>query len=135
MLSFKKLEIILKEIEESNMFNVFFLNLFDYKKEEINKLIIRYFFDKGFIVDIFDYNNCYKYTRYKFNVNNDRKVIKDDNIITINIDLKNIYKNFNINNKFWLFSSLFMEKDTIKQNRNLKILFDEEIANIFLKYI
>ena len=133
MLNFNELELILKEIEEKDLFNEFFINLFDYKKEDINKLIIRYYFDNGFIVDIFDYNyeNCF--FRFCFSECNDVIVI-DKNIVINNIDLKAMYINDD-NNKFYLFSSLFYEKDKTTRINNLNKLFDKKIVNIFLKHL
>ena len=49
MLNLKKLELIMKDLEKNNLFNEFLINLLDYKKEELNKIIVRYKFDNSFI--------------------------------------------------------------------------------------
>lgn len=130
MIDLKELEKILKEIEENNLFNTFFTNLFDYSEVELNKLIIRYFFDNGFIIDIFDYNKNNKFIRYNFN-DNENGIVIDENIIIYNINLKYIYMK-NDGSKYYFFSSLFYEKNEKLLINNLFKLFDRNIAKIFL---
>lgn len=133
MLNFDKLKLILKEVEEKELFNDFFISLFDYKKEDINKLIIRYYFDNGFIVDIFDYNYDNSFFRYYFSEYNE-VIIIDKNVVVNNISLKEMYINKD-NSKFYLFSSLFYEKDKKTKINNLNKLFNKKIVNIFLKLL
>lgn len=136
MLDFKLLEKILKEMEIKNLFNKFLNDLLDYKILDINNVIVRYKFDDCFIIDIFDYNNknC-KFIRYYFCEDNKKFEVKCEDVIVNVINIKVVYNEFNGLNKYYLFSSLFFEKDIDIIEKNLSKLFSNEINNIIIKHL
>lgn len=135
MLDFRKIEKVLEEIENKDLFNQFIIDLFDYNLLDFNSLIIRYKFDNGLIIDIFDYKEDNKFTRYIFTESNDYDDIIDYNVVQKVINIKDYYINFKKDNKFSLFSSLFYEKDINIIKNNLNILFDNRIINIIMKHL
>lgn len=135
MLNFEKMKIILEEIEEKDLFNQFIINLLDYNSLNIKNIIVRYKIEDCLIIDIFDYNIDKKFIRYYFG-DNEKYIEKEENNVIIKvINIKNYYNNYNKFNKYYLFSSLFYEKDIITIENNLSNLFNNEIKNIIMKHL
>ena len=135
MLNFEKLEQILEELQQKNLFNVFLMNLLEYNEKQLSKFIVRYKIEEGIIIDIYDYNLEHKFIRYYFVIDKETYKIEDNNIIINIIDMKKYYNNYQENNKYYLFSSLFFEKSKDIIINNLNILFNKEIKDIILKKI
>ena len=133
MLNFKKMNKILHELEKKKMFNKFIANLLDYDLKELDKIIIRYKIINELIIDIFDYKNGKKFTRYYFTTDIRYKDQINDDIIIKVVNIKN--NNKNNNDKLSIFSSLFYEKDLNILKNNLTKLFDKEIKYIIMKYL
>ena len=130
MLKLNDFKKIIEEIQEKDLFNKFIIDLFGYEEEELNKFIISYKFNNGFIIDIYDYNLEQKFIRYYFKEDNESVEVNEDNIIINKINIKEEYLN---NGKYYLFSSLFYEKDKEIIINNLNNLFDKKIIEIILK--
>lgn len=130
MLKLNDFKKIIEEIQEKDLFNKFIIDLFGYEEEELNKFIISYKFNNGFIIDIYDYNLEQKFIRYYFKEDNESIEFNEDNIIINKINIKEEYLN---KGKYYLFSSLFYEKDKEIIINNLNNLFDKKIIEIILK--
>ena len=130
MLKLNDFKKIIEEIQEKDLFNKFIIDLFGYGEEELNKFIISYKFNNGFIIDIYDYNLEQKFIRYYFKEDNESIEFNEDNIIINKINIKEEYLN---KGKYYLFSSLFYEKDKEIIINNLNNLFDKKIIEIILK--
>ena len=130
MLKLNDFKKIIEEIQEKDLFNKFIIDLFGYEEEELNKFIISYKFNNGFIIDIYDYNLEQKFIRYYFKEDNESVDVNEDNIIINKINIKEEYLN---KGKYYLFSSLFYEKDKEIIINNLNNLFDKKIIEIILK--
>lgn len=134
MLDFKKFGNILKEIEKEDLFNQFIINLLDYNMLDIDNNIIRYKINNGLIIDVFNYIDGNKFTRYYF-TELDNRVLINDNIIIKVINIKEYYHNFDKYNKYSLFSLIFYEKDINVLEENLTNLFCVRIKNIIMKHL
>ena len=130
MLKLNDFKKIIEEIQEKDLFNKFIIDLFGYEEEELNKFIISYKFNNGFIIDIYDYNLEQKFIRYYFKEDNESIEFNEDNIIINKINIKDEYLN---KGKNYLFSTLFYEKDKEIIMNNLNNLFDKKIIEIILK--
>ena len=130
MLKLNDFKKIIEEIQEKDLFNKFIIDLFGYEEDELNKFIISYKFNNGFIIDIYDYNLEQKFIRYYFKEDNESIEFNEDNIIINKINIKEEYLN---KGKYYLFSSLFYEKDKEIIINNLNNLFDKKIIEIILK--
>lgn len=130
MLKLNDFKKIIEEIQEKDLFNKFIIDLFGYEEEELNKFIISYKFNNGFIIDIYDYNLEQKFIRYYFKEDNESIEFNEDNIIINKINIKEEYLN---KGNYYLFSSLFYEKDKEIILNNLNNLFDKKIIEIILK--
>ena len=130
MLKLNDFKKIIEEIQEKDLFNKFIIDLFGYEEDELNKFIISYKFNNGFIIDIYDYNLEQKFIRYYFKEDNESIEFNEDNIIINKINIKEEYLN---KGKYYLFSTLFYEKDKEIIMNNLNNLFDKKIIEIILK--